>query len=184
MNAARHPRCGGFTLIELMVVVALAAILLAVAAPSFQQMIARNRVEGVAGELSTDLQYARSEAVARNTQVGVIAGANCYTVFVVHPVNAAASCTNLNGGVAIKSVIIDAATISLAFAPTPPNTNTYIQFDPVRGMASNTGGADWSGSMTVSTSVGNWELRADVTNFGRARACSPSGTFKGYPSCT
>ena len=82
------------------------------------------------------------------------------------------------------SVIIDAATISLAFAPTGTNTNTYIQFDPIRGMATNAGGADSSGSVTVGTSVGNWQLRADVTNFGRARACSPSGTFKGYPSCT
>ena len=52
----------GFTLVELMIVVALVAILLALAAPSFRETIARNRLEGVAGELSTDFQYARSEA--------------------------------------------------------------------------------------------------------------------------
>jgi len=81
-------------------------------------------------------------------------------------------------------VIIDAGSISLAFAPTPPNTNTYIQFDPVRGMATNANGtADWSGSVTVSTSVGNWQLSTTVSNAGRVRTCSPSGTFKGYPAC-
>ncbi len=184
MRAPGHRRQSGFTLVELMIVVALVAILLALAAPSFRETIARNRLEGVTSELSTDFQYARSEAVARNAQVGLITGANCYTVFQLHPVNAPVSCADVNGGVVIKNVVIDTAAISLAFAPTSPNTNTYVQFDPVRGMATSAGGTgDWSGSVTVSTSVGNWQLSTFVSNAGRVKTCSPSGTFKGYPSC-
>ena len=182
MNTPHHRAQRGFTIIELMTALVIAGILLSLAIPSFRELLARNRVEGVAGELSTDLQYARSEAVSRNTQVGLIAGGNCYTVFVVGT-TPATTCTNLGtGGVAIKTVTIDVAATSLAF--TSNGGQAFIQFDPVRGMATDAGGVnDWSGFVNVNTAVGNWQLRTDVTNFGRARACSPSGTFKGYPSC-
>ena len=177
----RRVHCG-FTMIELMTVLVIAGVLLSLAMPSFRELLARNRIEGVAGELSTDLQYARSEAVSRNTQVGLIVGANCYTVFVVGTAPAT-SCTSLGtGGDSIKAVTIDVAATSLAF--TSNGGQSFIQFDPVRGMATDAGGVnDWSGFVNVSSTAGNWQLRADVTNFGRARACSPSGTFKGYPSC-
>lgn len=176
-------RAAGFTLIELIVVVAMLAIIAVIAVPSFRDSIARNRVEGVAGELITDLQYARSEAVTRNAQVGVFAASGCYTIFQVGS-TAATGCADANlgtGAVPIKRVTISAANTSLAF--TSNNAQTYIQFDPVRGMAVDAGGADWSGHIDVSTSVGGWQLRADVTNFGRAKACSPSGSFSGYPTC-
>ena len=182
MNTPHRCVHRGFTVIELMTVLVIAGVLLSLAIPSFRELLARNRVEGVAAELSTDLQYARSEAVSRNVPVGLIAGANCYTVFVVGT-TPATSCTTLGtGGVSIKAVTIDVAATSLAF--TSNGGQAFIQFDPVRGMATDAGGVnDWSGFVNVSTTVGNWQLRADVTNFGRAKACSPSGTFKGYPSC-
>lgn len=172
----------GFTVIELMTVLVIAGVLLALAIPSFRELLARNRVEGIAGELATDLQYARSEAVSRNANVGLIAQANCYTVFVVGG-PAASGCNSLNGGSAIKSVIIDAATVGLGFTSTAATPRPFIQFDPVRGFASDAAGNDWAGHVVVRTSVGNWELRAEVVNPGRARACSPTGTFKGYPTC-
>ena len=71
----------GFTLIELMIVVTLVAVLISLTAPSFSRMLARGKLEGAASELVTDLQYARSEAVARNAQVAIYTGANCYTVY-------------------------------------------------------------------------------------------------------
>ena len=52
-------------MIELMVVVALVAIVLSLAAPSFKTFLMKKRVEGAMSELSTDLQFARSEAVSR-----------------------------------------------------------------------------------------------------------------------
>jgi type IV fimbrial biogenesis protein FimT len=180
MNAPRRLRQAGFTLVELMIVVALVAILLALAAPSFRETLARNRLEGVAGELATDFQYARSEAVARNAQVGLFVGANCYTVFVVNGTAPNSACVHASP---IKVVPIDAASISLAFLSTAATTQAYIQFDPVRGMAADSAGNDWQGQVTVSTSVGNWQLRTAVTNAGRVRTCSPSSTFKGYTAC-
>ena len=61
----------GFTLVELMVVVAVMAILAAIAAPSMTGLINANRLSGQAGELSATMQLARSEAVRRNARVTV-----------------------------------------------------------------------------------------------------------------
>lgn len=67
---------GGFTLIELMATVAVAAILLGLAVPSLTSTLGRARLEGVANELSVDVQYARSESIRRRATVtlGVDAG--------------------------------------------------------------------------------------------------------------
>lgn len=55
----------GFTLIELMVTMSIAAILLTVAVPSFQTTIANNRLATQTNNLVTDINIARSEAVKR-----------------------------------------------------------------------------------------------------------------------
>lgn len=59
----------GLTLIELMIAVAIVAILMAVAAPSFEQAINGNRLGSAAGEISGALQLARSEAIRSNRRV-------------------------------------------------------------------------------------------------------------------
>ena len=81
----------GVTLVELITVVAIMAILLAVAVPSFTGLLSKKRVEGALMVLATDLQYARSEAVQRNASVRMTFGAGCY---VIHTVGSTAtSCT-------------------------------------------------------------------------------------------
>lgn len=67
--AARPLR--GFSLIELMVAVAILAILLALAVPSFQDMIQRNRVRTAAADLTTGLNLARAEAIKRGLSVSL-----------------------------------------------------------------------------------------------------------------
>lgn len=64
----------GFTLIELMVTVAVAAILLAIATPSFTSIINSNRLTSASNEMVATLQAARMEAVRLNTTVNVCTG--------------------------------------------------------------------------------------------------------------
>lgn len=59
----------GFTLVELMITIAIASILLAVAAPSFTSLVSANTAKNAADRLLDGLAYARSEAVTRSTDV-------------------------------------------------------------------------------------------------------------------
>lgn len=60
-----HPtrQAAGFTLVELMVTIAVLAILVAAAAPSFREIGLNNRSTGMINSLLADLAIARSEAV-------------------------------------------------------------------------------------------------------------------------
>ncbi|MBO9650319.1 MAG: GspH/FimT family protein [Variovorax sp.] len=62
-----HPK--GFTTIELMVVIAIVAILAAIAAPSFGGIIERYRVRRATEDLTASLYLARSEAIRRGGNV-------------------------------------------------------------------------------------------------------------------
>lgn len=65
-------RVKGFTAIELMVAMAVLALLAALAAPSFTPMIERWRVRQVTEELQSTLYLARSEAVKHSGGVAII----------------------------------------------------------------------------------------------------------------
>ncbi|HET8744147.1 MAG TPA: GspH/FimT family pseudopilin [Ramlibacter sp.] len=64
-------RSAGFTLIELMVVVTVAAILAGIAAPSFRELMAAQRVRAATSDLYLALVKARSEAIKRNGEVTI-----------------------------------------------------------------------------------------------------------------
>lgn len=61
----------GFTLLELMVTVTVLAVISALAAPSFKQLLAAQRVRVAAYNIVSDLVFARSEAVKRSENVTV-----------------------------------------------------------------------------------------------------------------
>ncbi len=62
-------RARGFSMIELLVVMSIAAILLGIGVPNMQQYIVSSRLASTANEFFTALNLARSEAVRRGLQV-------------------------------------------------------------------------------------------------------------------
>ncbi len=71
MNKHMRNKSNGFTLIELMVTVVVAAILLGVAVPSFRDAIQNNKFVATSNQLVSALKYARTEALKRRAAVTV-----------------------------------------------------------------------------------------------------------------
>lgn len=69
----------GFTLVELMVTLAVTAIVLGIAIPSFNTQILNNRSIALGEDLATALNFARSEAVKRAGRVSICASEDSET---------------------------------------------------------------------------------------------------------
>ena len=63
----------GFTLIELMIVLAVIVILTTVVTPNFGPFVQQSRMDSIQGRLLTSVSMARSEAIRRDVQVTVCA---------------------------------------------------------------------------------------------------------------
>jgi type IV fimbrial biogenesis protein FimT len=62
----------GLSLVEVLIVMAIAAILLGIGVPNMQTFILNNRLASATQEFYTALQFARSEAVRRGEQVTLV----------------------------------------------------------------------------------------------------------------
>ncbi|MEM7206601.1 MAG: GspH/FimT family pseudopilin [Pseudomonadota bacterium] len=63
----------GFTIIELVITLALAAVVAGLAAPSVVNMIRENAVVAINNQIVADIQFTRSEAIKRNIPVTICA---------------------------------------------------------------------------------------------------------------
>ena len=69
LAARRHRRTAGFTLVELMVTIAVAAIVVALGVPSFLRTLARHTIASQAEELQDAVRIGRNEAMKRSGPV-------------------------------------------------------------------------------------------------------------------
>ncbi|MBK9440329.1 MAG: GspH/FimT family pseudopilin [Comamonadaceae bacterium] len=74
----------GFTLVELMVTLAIVVLLASLAVPGFQTMLVGRRLESAINTLASDFRFARVEAVKRTARVSICASSD------------GTSCTGLN----------------------------------------------------------------------------------------
>jgi len=128
-----HPEYNvGFTLIELMITVAIVGIVASLGVPSFQEMLHQNRASSLANELATSLNLARSEAIKRGTRVSVCKSAN---ITESSPTCSTATTTNWQNGWLIfvdkgTSGTFDNSSDTRLKVGQPSNSNAVIIADP------------------------------------------------------
>jgi type IV fimbrial biogenesis protein FimT len=153
MRRAPWPQAA-FTLVELMIAIAVVAVVLVLAAPSFRELIEMQRLRSVNAQLVTDLQFARAEAASRQTPVvlklSVTGGAparSCYSIYTCSDPNfnaVACNCDCLNGagnacgGSAnareVRTVVIPASTgVEIGQPPPHMGLTPEVRFDPLTG---------------------------------------------------
>jgi len=188
----------GFTLIELMVTVSIAAILLGMAIPSFTSTITSNRLTTNANELVTALNLARSEAIKRGQHVVVKKTGtnweNGWQVFVDIDRSTTAKENVLDTGTDIELRVY--AAIPGSYTLKSNNFSGYIRYTP--SGQSNTNGSfvicdnsDGNGLPEANTSrliivnsLGRVRMGLDANNDGIPNTDSTSSTASNITSCT
>ncbi len=169
----------GITLLELAIVVVVTAIVAATAGPSLAAFIETRRLDGAATRLASDIQFVRSESLARNRSLRLSfrshAAASCW---IVHT-GAATQCDCPNPGPAVCTG--GAAEIKTVQLPTTerialiPNVGS-IAFDPLHGTSTP------AGTLRLVAPSGR-AIHHVVNVMGRVRSCSPSALVAGYRPC-
>lgn len=174
---ARHLR--GITLIECCAVLTILGLVAGSAVPAFRAVMERRELEGRAVELATDLQWLRSEVVARNRTLRLSFKRGLEgTCYVVHT-GASGDCECLLEGPAVcsagsesmKSVFLPAA------RPIRLESNVgSMVYDPLHGTTT-------VGATLRLVDTRGRSIRHVVNILGRVRSCSPSGEVPGYKPC-
>ncbi len=182
----------GFTLVELMVVVALVAIILALAGPSMREMLELRRLRGVQAQVVTDMQFARSEAIAKRALVRVAfredpdLPVTCYSIFLAETNALRCDCTKAPapactdpGTTEIRTVQVLRST-GVTVIPPAINDSLAFAFEPTNGAL-----------LTIPTDKVNEPLRAFLIDSsistaktyrtvlnqaGRPTVCAPAGS--------
>ena len=78
----RDPTSCGFSVVELMVAIAVVAILAGLATPALVTWKQNHQLNGAAANLAADLEQAKMRAIRENSFVAVVFTAGGYTIFV------------------------------------------------------------------------------------------------------
>ncbi len=173
-----------FTLVEIMVAIAIVTILAAIAVPAMQDYFERAHLSSAANDLYHDLQYANSEAIKRDSDVYVTftGGASwCYA----YSDMSNCDCTEINsaqsdycsaGGIHYVKNYSEYGGVSLA----ETFTGNEIKFEKLRGDIS-AGITSSPQSITLSTS--HYSVAVNVNTAGLVTVCTNNSGIGGFPAC-
>lgn len=177
--ARRSGRHAGLTLIELMVVVAVLAIVVSIAVPSFVDQIRTRRLAGHSELYLSHLNWARLSAVSRRQSIyirfGQDAHSSCYVFYAGTGActcsGAGAVCTG--GAEKLLGVALDAGD---GVQVRKTGADVKITVDDLRGY--------FTPTMTVVFRADDGSEIRQITNLmGRTRTCKVGQAGGGWPDC-
>lgn len=167
----------GFTLVELTLAIALTALLIALAVPSFKVMLANAQLRTAAQALHDGLQLARVEAIRRNER----------TIFTKNA-QSGWTVTVEAGGAVVQSRSASEGSPQATVAVAPAGA-TQVSFNSLGRVVPNT---DASATMTqldvdvpasLIAAADSKELRITVSTGGAVRLCDPNAAVGMGAAC-
>lgn len=152
-------KLSGFTILELMAVVAVAGVLITVGIPSMQKFIKNNRLVTVHNELVSALQVARSAAIQKS-------GAACVC-----------SSSTVSSATPVCGAGADWETGWIAFVDTNTNAVTTCVFEPADDdvLLKAWDGTKYAGTMTVRSNAANINANGFIRFNARGAPLSSTG---------
>ncbi|GAA4031438.1 GspH/FimT family pseudopilin [Actimicrobium antarcticum] len=170
---AHRSLTAGYTLVELMVVLAIFGIVLGLAVPGFQSLIRKQQLATVTGELFAAVTLTRAEAIRRSQRVDLVPTdgqdwANGWMVFVdengnrrLDPGEKIIHAQSLVArGITIKSAMTDSARPYIAYTGSGRTRTDANGQTPQAGH--------------LALSFGDQQRRIVLNFLGRPRACNPA----------
>jgi type IV fimbrial biogenesis protein FimT len=161
----------GVSLLESLCTVSVVATSISIALPGFNAWQLRHALISAAGELETDIQNARSAAVAQNRPIHLTfrsdAGGSCY---VVHDGQAEdCTCTSVAGAECKEGVAVSRqASYPMQGKVQLTHRNASLTFDPEHGTVTPTA------TFKLRTRAAG-TIHQVVSIMGRTRSCTPDG---------
>jgi len=142
----------GFTLVEVMIVIAVMAIMSAIAFPNFRTFLGQRRLNGATRQVQSDLLATRMKAVSETKDIRILfLDSYSYTIFYDYNNNGA-----VDSGEAIQTKDIRPAYYDVTITP----VSSYAPLFYARGTSNN-------GSITFTGSTGTKTITIDTV--GRVR---------------
>jgi type IV fimbrial biogenesis protein FimT len=157
----------GFSLVEFMVVVAIMLILAVLGLPNYSIWTQNSRIRNAAEGLLNGLQLARSEAVARNTQINFVANAD--SGWTLGCANVTATCpANIQTRSASEG---SAGTLMTVNNASVADTVSFSNFGALVNPA---GAMNIVVDSTTLSASDSRELRIEISTSGSVRMCDPN----------
>lgn len=178
LNACPTARPLGFTLIEMLIVIAIIAITTALGIPSYRTFIHNTQIRNASESIQNGLQKARAEAVKRNTNIEFVLGTS--TPWKIQLPGNTALCPNYGPTLLECSTTEGAKNVTFAVLPAGATTITFNNLGTVGAPPNQPNNANGSAPLTqididstVLTAAESRNLRVTIGVAGNIRMCDP-----------